>query len=118
MTFTVLFEINIIFIGYEKIKAENSKVVFRTVIAMQLQGNMTKDDIQQVNCTTELLPGNAVSKLTVSIIPCFNLRAFSSVECFNNEAIQQFHQTPLLPDSLDRGNRGPTRRFSNKGVNC
>lgn len=49
---------NIILIGYEKIKAENSKVVFRTVIAMQLQGDITKDDIEQLNCMTDLLPGN------------------------------------------------------------
>lgn len=43
--FTILFEINIILIGYEKIKAENSKVVFRTIIAKQLQVDITKDDI-------------------------------------------------------------------------
>lgn len=63
---------------------------------------------------TELLPG----KPTVSITSCFNLGALSSGESFNNEANEQFHQTPLLPDSLDRANRGPTRRFSNKRVYC
>lgn len=36
---------SIILIVFEKIKAEISKVVFRTVIAMQLQGDITEDDI-------------------------------------------------------------------------